>query len=243
MKIHFAFVLSALTVVSGFGCEGRVSGGLDTGSGGSIGDGSPGPISSASCESTVVEAGSAGAATARVPLNHRASACCSSQRGPGPGTHPYAAGFAAIGPDGGVACSSDSQCRGGTNGRCFPFEGMVGPGGCSYDECSSDSDCPSATPCVCRSAPTDSYANVCAPHGNCAVDSDCGPGGYCSPSNSENRCWGLSTYFCHTALDTCTNDADCPGSDGGSLGSTSAVCAYDPQARHWACMQVGCYLP
>lgn len=206
-----------------------------------MGGGSPGPISSASCESTVADAGSPPAANALVPLNHRASSCCSSQRGTGPGTQPYSAGVAAIGSDGHVVCSSDSQCISGKNGRCFPFEGLVGPGGCSYDECSTDSDCPSATPCVCRNAPTDNAPNVCAPRGNCSVDSDCGPGGYCSPS--EDSCYGPSPYFCHTPLDTCTNDADCPSVDGGVPNFTNTICAYDPQARHWGCTQRVCYPP
>jgi hypothetical protein len=240
MKIHFAFALSALAVVSSFGCGRHVSGGtggLGAG-GGSMGDGAPGPISSASCESTVAEAGSPPAATAGVPLNHRASPCCSSQRAPGPETQPYGPGVAATGSDS-VACSLDSQCLSGTNGRCFPFEGIVGPGGCSYDECSTDSDCPSGTPCICRTSPTDNSANVCAPRGNCTVDSDCGPDRYCSPSN--DACYGSSQYFCHTALDTCSNDADCPSVDGGY--PNFAACAYDQQARHWACIQLVCYLP
>ncbi len=210
-----------------------------TGSPGAGSDGSAGM----SCEPSVADAGSPPSATAHVPLNHRASSCCSSQRGPGPAPQPYSDARVGFGPDGLPACRLDSQCLGGPNGRCFPFEGTVGPGGCSYDECSSDSDCPSATPCICRRAPTDNAPNVCAPRGNCAVDSDCGPGGYCSPSNSENSCWGPSTYYCHTASDTCTNTADCPPVDAGAFGNISVVCAYDTQALHWACLQVGCYLP
>jgi hypothetical protein len=253
MKIHFgfAFVLSALAVASGLGCAGRVSGStgsLDAGSGGSgtsgggaNGGSSPSPIPSASCESTVADAGSASTTNGRVPLYHRASRCCSSQRGPGPAPQPYPADIAAIGANGGVACSSDSQCLNGTNGRCFPFEGLVGPGGCSYDECSTDSDCPSATPCTCRSTPTDNAATVCAPGGNCAVDADCGPGGYCSPS--EDSCYGPSPYFCHTAFDTCIDDVDCPPVNGGVPAVTSAACAYDAQAQHWACTQRVCYPP
>lgn len=245
MKVHFAFVLSAssaLAVVSGLGCAGRViddTGSLAATSGGSKGDGSPASTTSASCASRVGEGGSSPAANGRVPVSHRASSCCSSQRGPAPETQPYPAGIAATGPDGRVMCSSDSDCRSGSNGRCFPFEGLVGPGGCSYDECSNDSDCPSASLCVCRSSATDNSANACGPRGNCAVDSDCGPGGFCSPS--KDVCYGPSPFYCHTALDTCTDDADCPVVDGGY--PNIATCAFDQQARHWTCRELVCYLP
>jgi hypothetical protein len=85
-----------------------------------------------SCKPILVEAGAASMGDAEVPLNHRPTpACCPSQRGPGPScvtticaSQPYPSGVAA-------GCSSDSQCTDGVNGRCFPFEGLVGPGGCS----------------------------------------------------------------------------------------------------------------
>jgi hypothetical protein len=255
MKIQFAFVLSTLVVVSSLGCGGHASSGTESsGAGGaasssssgsiggsSIGGSSTRPITTTSCEPTGVDAGQPPEVDANVPLNHRPSACCSSQRGAGPGSQPYSQDTAARDLDGAVACLSDSECDSGTNGRCFPFEGLVGPGGCSYDECSSDSDCPAGTACVCRSSLSDSAANVCAPAGNCAVDSDCGPAGYCSPSRAN--CSYPSPYFCHTALDTCVNDADCASLDAGAPSFASAVCSYDEQARHWACSQLVCYPP
>src|SRR5262249_11512096 len=130
-------------------------------------------------------------------------------------------------------CASDSQCQNGPSGRCFPFEGLVGPGGCSYDECYTDSDCSSKSPCICRGSPSDNSANYCAPPGNCNVDSDCGQGGYCSPSFSG--CYQAATYYCHTAHDTCTNDADCPRVDAGPSWAARDTCAYDSAAQHWAC--------
>jgi hypothetical protein len=248
MKIQFALVMSTLALVSGLGCGGQANGGtgsVGAGSGGagtnsgSTSSGSAGSAPTASCEPTAADTGSVQTASASVPLNHRASPCCSSRRGPGPGPEPYPPGMAATDPS--VACTLDSQCTKGSNGRCFPFEGQVGPGGCSYDECSTDSDCPANTPCVCRSGPTDNAANVCAPGGNCAVDSDCGAGGYCSPSVAD--CYAQNPYFCHTALDTCVNDADCPPVDGSVPNFASAVCAYDSQAQHWACKGLVCYPP
>jgi hypothetical protein len=228
MKIQCALAVATLGVVSALGCGGRASGRPESGA-------------SASCEPTLVDAGEPLTADARVVLNHRPSACCTSQRGPGGADQPYPPGVAAFSADGGVACSSDSQCASGTNGRCFPFEGLVGPGGCSYDDCSSDSDCPSGTPCLCRASASDNAANICAPGGNCAVDSDCGPGGFCSPS--RQNCAGPTPYFCHTASDACVNDADCPPSAADNPAVTRDVCAYDPQASHWACKQLVCYPP
>jgi hypothetical protein len=145
-----------------------------------------------------------------------------------------------LAPDAG-GCVSDSDCTSGANGRCFPFGGLVGPGGCSYDECSTDSSCGSRTPCLCRGSSSDNSANVCDPGGDCAVDSDCGPGGYCSPS--WESCGGPK-YRCHTAHDACINDGDCPSVDAGAFScSTVALCAYSPQAQSWACNQRVCCPP
>jgi hypothetical protein len=191
--------------------------------------------SSLSCEPAFVEAGTGLAGDTEVPVYHRAApACCPSERGPAPLTQPYGTGMAA-------GCASDSQCSSGADGRCFPFEGLVGPGGCSYDQCFTDSDCPSGTPCLCRTSASDNSANTCAPGGNCVLDSDCGSGGYCSPTQG---CYGLPTYYCHTASDTCINDADCPSVDGGADSCpVSSTCAYSPQAKRWACSQETCCPP
>jgi hypothetical protein len=169
--------------------------------------------------------------------HHRpAPACCLSERGPGPAGQPYPSGVAST-------CTSDSQCTAGANGRCFPFEGLVGYGGCSYDECFTDSDCGSGATCLCRGSSTDNSANVCVEGGNCVVDSDCGPGGYCSPS-VEASCLFARPYFCHTATDTCTDDSDCSSVDAGR-GSCPilAPCAYGPGEERWACTQLTCCPP
>ena len=206
--------------------------------------------------------GSDGPSTAgdtKVPLQHRStSASCPSQRGPGPScvttscaSQPYPSGVAST-------CSSDSQCTSGVNGRCFPFEGMVGPGGCSYDECLSDSGCGAKTPCLCRSSSTDNSANACDVGGNCAVDSDCGPGGYCSPSMEtcfsaapeievQDNYAGPNPYYCHTASDLCTNDSDCASLDAGTAITSSCPrytpCAYNAQNNRWECAQLFCCPP
>ena len=189
-----------------------------------------------SCQPAFLEAGTGLAGDAEIPVYHRAMpSCCPMERGPGPPTQPYGYGM-------GDGCSSDSRCTSGANGRCFPFEGLVGVGGCSYDQCFTDSDCPSGAPCVCRISTSDNSANVCAPGGNCALDSDCGPGGYCSPSLACPL-GGSLAYYCHTASDACINDADCPPVDAGGGCPVPQTCVYGPQAQHWACSQQACCLP
>ena len=130
----------------------------------------------AMCEPITTEAGAISEGDAEVPLNHLATAaCCPSQRGSGPPTQPYSAGYAStLAPDAG-GCTSDSDCKAGPNGRCFPEEGLVGRGGCSYDECFTNLACGPKTLCICRSSSQDNSPNVCDPGGNCALDSDLWP--------------------------------------------------------------------
>jgi hypothetical protein len=210
------------------GATGSLAGSTGTaGTGSEAGTGLAGTTGTAGIDS---DAGTG----AEIPLEHRATATCPHQRGPGPANQPYPPDRASpLAPDAG-GCTSDSRCKNGMNGRCFPFEGLVGEGGCSYDECLTDANCGSKTPCLCRSSSTDNSANVCVPGGNCAVDSDCGSGGYCSPSwaGCQER-----HYFCHTTRDTCINDTDCPVDAGEFSCSTLPSCAYDTQAQRWACRQ------
>jgi hypothetical protein len=166
-----------------------------------------------------------------VPLVHRPSApTCPSDR------PTYNCGEHVTGPP--VSCHLDSDCVSGSNGRC------VGNGhdgcSCSYDTCTSDAGCPSGTLCDCR----DQWhygtngPNQCLPS-NCRVDADCGPGGYCSPTFSDCGAYsGVTGWFCHTAADTCTNDSDCSGVDGGLFGTP--YCAYRPEVGHWACSTSQC---
>jgi hypothetical protein len=106
---------------------------------------------------------------------------------------------------------------------------------------------------VGSSCPHDMGANSCETESNCRVDSDCGPRGYCSPSQVEAFCMCPSAalcgdsgascsangkpvpcecgdacghgYFCHTRDDTCVDDSDCP--DG--------TCNYDTVVKRWTC--------
>jgi hypothetical protein len=221
------------------GAGGVVGGG---GTHGPSGVGGAGGGSGAPGSGGVVSSGSSGSCAGQTPSNHRPSAVqCPSQRGPGPSCADTTCS----------TCSSDSQCTAGVNGRCFPWEGLVGPGGCSYDECFTDSHCGSKIPCLCRSSSTDNSANVCDVAGNCAVDSDCGSCGYCSPSlqilpnQPPNVCWGLVPYYCHTVSDLCINDSDCAPLDAGPPTPLSPgyTCAYNPQDNRWECIKAVCALP
>jgi hypothetical protein len=178
------------------------------------------------------------------PLYHRpARGCCPTQRGSGTPGLIRCTSTTSICTGG--TCWADSDCAvGGTNGRCIAVQLAA----CSYDECFSDQGCPSQVPCVCRASPDDSAPNVCATGSQCAVDSDCGPGGFCSPSPSPAaRCpfaGSPGIYACHTANDTCTNDSDCASYDaGGAPPPRGLACTYDLTAQHWACIEMICVLP
>jgi hypothetical protein len=115
---------------------------------------------------------------------------------------------------------------------------------CAYDECASDSDCTTNAVCICRETMLmagvtgdPSWNTWCARAGNCRLDSDCGPGGYCSPS-AQFQCSRMTyyyNYFCHTADDECVNDSDCPSQPTQSTLKPKADCAYNPAVGHWAC--------
>ncbi len=131
-------------------------------------------------------------------------------------------------------CTEDADCTMGDNGRCvWPY---AGDNLCVYDECFEDSDCGSAQVCGCR-VENNFGVNVCY-HGNCQLDADCGAGGYCSPSGQVSPTCGDGVaagsigYFCHTADDECTDDADCEGE--------SNICLFQVEAAHWVCQQLLC---
>ena len=125
-------------------------------------------------------------------------------------------------------CAVDADCTKGKNGRCtlHPSRELE----CDYDQCLSDKDCGGGV-CECRGA-TDSFANVCR-GGNCAIDADC-KGFACSPSlGGCGHLGGVFGYYCHTAQDQCTNDADCPGKKEGA-------CRFLPTAGAFKCSNEEC---
>ena len=169
----------------------------------------------------------------------RSAVACGAEPRPDGSPGPHGCGFF-LGPqttffDGG--CARDEDCTTGSNGRCdctsiTPVNAATDL--CTYDQCTSDSDCVAV--CVCRDAPLPGAnltatahdpPNVCL-GGNCKIDSDCGGGGYCSPSPALG-CGATYWYgyYCHSAADQCTNDSDC--TDG------NAYCAYSTEVGHWIC--------
>jgi hypothetical protein len=123
-------------------------------------------------------------------------------------------------------CVSDADCTAQDNGRCWDNRGSWF---CTYDSCYSDSTCNDGGPCACEGE-SGSPGNACLP-GNCQTDANCGSKGYCSPTfGGCGRYSGVIAYYCHTAADTCLDDADCidPTVGGG-------YCMYAPEVGHWAC--------
>lgn len=160
------------------------------------------------------------------PINHRPDdSQCSAPGGPGD----CICNGACTAPE--FTCTTDSQCTAGVNGRCIGSSGGPAGCGCTYDECASDSACPSGKTCACHGSPyMYSSDNFCVA-GNCRVDSDCGRGGYCSPSP------GISVvgYYCHTSNDSCTNDSECSTSNCVNPPSTP-LCAYSTSDKRWGCV-------
>jgi hypothetical protein len=124
----------------------------------------------------------------------------------------------------GEACTADSDCTGvADNAWCFQ-------GKCGFDQCLTDSDCPSGNVCRCSDQVGGDAlpGNSCVPSG-CRVDADCGPAEVCSPDNS-GRCGTLLGYECHSAQDTCHSAADCSGD--------TPRCDYQPELRYWTCSAI-----
>lgn len=162
-------------------------------------------------------------------INHRQDeAQCSEPVGPGVCGCSSCSGVGCCsGPE--FTCMSDASCTRGVNGRCNG-NGPVAGCGCTYDRCSGDRDCPGNETCACHGSPyMYGVDNFCI-QGNCRVDSDCGKGGYCSPSGA----WSVVGYYCHTPQDTCTNDNECTSQNcSGDPGEPR--CVYSSSAGRWQC--------
>jgi hypothetical protein len=75
--------------------------------------------------------------------------------------------------------------------------------------------------------------NICLT-GNCRVDADCGPGGFCSPTwdLACGQSNGVVGYYCHTPRDTCVDDIDCVD------GTKAGYCAWS--VDRWRCSYSVC---
>ncbi len=179
------------------------------------------------------------AAVARTPQRHRpAGSVCPKERAPKTPT------VASACPDGGVSptlicqCSSDSDCTKGPNGRCGQW---IPPPilACSYDECFDDSDCRSGSLCQCRPSSSSSAPNRCVKAGNCTVDSDCGPGGYCSPSALDKLCTCPSEKQCGDAGGCYKGEPGAKGTPPGP-GWTRIPCLCGDTCGHGYFCHTGC---
>jgi len=93
-------------------------------------------------------------------------------------------------------CSSDSECTGTKNGRCYMRGG--GFGAECISTCETDSDCGSNELCLC-----DPDVNHCV-SATCRSDADCGPGLLCT--NVKQACGAdLGVFRCQTPDDGCTS--------------------------------------
>ena len=145
-------------------------------------------------------------------------------------------------------CSVDSDCKDGVNGRCVEGGRGFEEFQCSYDECSTAVACASGNICICGTAGglAGRSGNVCLPS-NCTSDSDCGTGGYCSPTY-DTMCGpydGTVGYFCHRlsdecSKDECVNDSDCTGSGTEGSPGEAGYCAWDGASSKWTCAFTFC---
>ena len=240
---------------AGAGANG-VSGAGGKAGGNGLGNAGTGSVHSASAGAAGSSSPSLPPQSTRIPEKHRALATsCDHQRPPGNaglygeaiacpqdgGTCPVPDGCDTCrsacldyGDGGGPRCVSsygeclrDADCTAQDNGRCSNNRGNFF---CTYDTCYSDATCTGGGPCACEGE-SGSPGNTCLP-GNCRTDADCGgSNGFCSPTfGGCGDYGGVIAYYCHTAADTCVDDADCTSSPQGA-----GYCMYIPDVGHWTC--------
>jgi hypothetical protein len=225
-------VSGVLAFASVVGCKGS----LPPEIGGNGGDAPPETTGSGGLKTT--GSGGVGGSAGHVvaPSMHRAIAttCAGPLPDAGVKTSVYDGGspgpFAADG--GALTCLTDSDCPPCQNGQldhCLVHP-QLGPNSCACDQCNSDQDCPGTEACVCKQSGWSGYpvGNVCM-RGNCRVDADCGPDGFCSLTLTP---CGYGGYYCRTPADTCLNDSDC--------GTIGVACEYSPATGAWGCGSTTC---
>ncbi len=209
MRVTTRLLLVGLVVLGSVSCQKAKRGGGPTGGG---------PRKGIDAEVVITKGG----VPPRAPAASRPVAVeCSRERPPG---KPSAE------PNDNPECKVDADCKAGINGRCNEHYGGHGFqfSGCDYDRCFSDAECGGG---VCTCSP---HGNYCNPPGNCLVDSDCGRGGFCTPTNGEDpegACGTVQAYFCRTPKDECVTDEDCA-----KAGAPRKTCTYGRTIGHWLCI-------
>ncbi len=125
-----------------------------------------------------------------------------------------------------ASCKSDAECKDKPEGRCKSVN--IGHGRtnaqCTYDDCQSDTDCPSPTLCLCGAGYTG--RNICLPS-NCHEDADC-KGTACGSVPSETNGGYISNgRYCRTARDQCKDAQSC---------GPQKTCGYVTSSHRWECM-------
>jgi hypothetical protein len=141
-----------------------------------------------------------------------------------------------------VACSSSKPSEAATNPSplhgtaAFPCPPSPQPDGSTlHDECTTDADCASNAVCTCVQTPRaiGIATNTCV-SASCRSDADCPATRGCGLSTQHGDGggeFGAPGWYCHTAKDACTTDADCGVGQDGSAQS----CAYGEASATWIC--------
>ncbi len=141
---------------------------------------------------------------------------------------------------GNFTCRTNEECTAHPGGRCLWNSGACGEpcipqvqsSACAYDTCTTDTDCPAASACLCGAGGMST--NQCSPIGTCRVDADCATG-LCSPA--KDPCThALTGFFCHSKQDECANDDDCAD----VTGVAKPICVVDAGAKAWTCARNQC---
>lgn len=134
-----------------------------------------------------------------------------------------------------AACNSHEDCTGGSNGRCTMGIWGTEDCHCSYDECSSDSDCSDGYVCGCgEAAPFENLPNNQCISGGCLTDADCASGlcmavpYYCDAPPSVDALW-IEGFACATDEDECRNHESCTCDD------ELAACRPESPGEPWTC--------
>jgi hypothetical protein len=127
-----------------------------------------------------------------------------------------------------MSCTTSADCRtdAAATGLNFCLKGR-----CSFDACVVDADCGSNAACICgddgmyTGGNASIHPNICVP-GDCRVDADCGPAGFCSPTSGY--CGVPESYHCHRSADRCVDaEKDCA--------SCGEDCVYSPAVGAFTC--------
>ncbi len=148
---------------------------------------------------------------------------------------PSAVALDVAGGDAGPACASAADCVGDGGSPLFG-RGACLQGGCTIDQCYTDSDCGAGAVCVCSGSVgggNAQHANTCI-EAHCKSDSDCGPGSYCLPS--LGYCGGVQGFYCTTRQDSCVD----PQTDCACVEPAAKSCQYAPQVGRWVCGRAFC---